>query len=92
MEIGSKQLHRHILPVVALLLVVLTVSAVSYGNRQLIGRNLFKRVVRVQPTTNGLAKITVDNPKADEVVPVKPDISQAGRAADLSVELQATSE
>jgi hypothetical protein len=92
MEVGSKQLHKHALPVVALLLVVLAVSAVSFGNSQLIGRNLFKRIIRVQPTTNGLAKITVNNPNIDKPVTMKPDISQAGQAAVLAIEFHTASE
>ncbi len=78
MEIkNSKQLHKHAVPV-ALVVMIMLVAASGYGH------DLFKRVIKIQPSANGLARITVEKTAS----PKLSDANQAGRTASLTVELR----
>lgn len=90
-----KQLLQHTVPVLMIITLLFAVSAAMLSGRGALGlnqaqdnvvaRGLVTRVFRVQPTANGLAKVTLNNSgfglSSDGV-------SQAGRAAQLSFELQ----
>jgi hypothetical protein len=102
MEVNSppKRLHRHALPVamVAAALLALPVIVFSrYNTTSLpaeggLARGLVTRVLYVRPTSNGLAKISLDNPAANKTasavgLDLNGYIAQAGRSVQLSLEL-----
>ncbi len=78
MEINrSKQLHKHAVPVLIALAVLLMASAGA-------GSDLFKRVIKIRPSPNGLAKVSIEQPVAE---PKLNDASRAGSVTSLSFEL-----
>lgn len=94
MEINAKkQLHKHAAPIVLLLLALFTMTAVTLDALQsgsvsteiALGRSLVTQVLHVQPTANGLVKITTGNAGISTLTP---DINQVGQGTQLTLMLQ----
>jgi hypothetical protein len=85
MEISTKKLHLHAVPILIIIVGVLAATAVwtisqTSSNRLIHG--LLTSTVRITPSRNGLAHITAQyqtNPGSD--------IQQAGRNASLNLEM-----
>ena len=88
----SKRLHRHAVPVVVAVGLLMVVSIIAIGNHKIstetAGRALVARPLRVTPTPNGLSKITASQPRAADFTG-EPSIGQAGRTASLLLSLEA---
>jgi hypothetical protein len=96
-----KQLLKHTLPVLMIIIMLFAVSTVMLGGQgaldlnqaqnSALARGLVTRVFRVRPTANGLAKITLNNSAAPDPVAgsgLTDGLSQTGRVARLSFEVQ----
>jgi len=94
MEVTSrhtpKKLHHHALPVIIIAVAVITISApfvlqqsTMTGNGLALVHDLFTRPLSITHTTHGLAHITLNN--NDEHI--SPEVSQAGRTAELEFSL-----
>ena len=78
MEINSKQLHKHAMPVVMLLVGLMIVATLAFGNTDSgVGRGLGTRVIHVKLSGSGLAKITLTAPKP----PTTPNLNHVGQTA-----------
>jgi hypothetical protein len=94
----SKQLHKHSLPIVVIVLALLVLSAAVFsrfrtGNltaADAVAAGLVTHVVHVQPTTDGLAQVTLGDP-ANNSQPagasLAGSLTRAGRTAQLSLTL-----
>jgi hypothetical protein len=85
-----KKLHHHALPIVIIAVAVLVVSApfvlqqsTMTGNGLALVHDLFTRPLQVTPTGHGLAHITLNNNDQR----ISPEVSQAGRTAELEFTL-----
>lgn len=79
MEVTSKNLHRHAVPIGLVLVAVMIISVVAiYGSS--VAGGLTTQVITIHPGSNGLAKISKTEPR-----PI--DLSDAGHAAALSLSL-----
>jgi hypothetical protein len=79
MEINSKRLHKHALPVVMLLVGLTIISAIAFGNtnNNAVGRGLVTRVIHVKLYGTGLAKITLAAPQPR----TEPNFNHVGQTA-----------
>jgi hypothetical protein len=98
---ASKGLHKHALPVVMVMLALLSVPVIEFSHAAAndpspsvgssLARGLLTPVIRVQPTNDGLAKVTLAQPLAADQNPTAgaslAGPAQAGRAAQLSLSL-----
>ena len=85
-----KKLHHHALPVVIIAVAVLVISApfvlqqsTTTGNGLALVHDLFTRPLNVTPSSHGLAHITLNNNDKR----ISPEVSQAGRTAELEFNL-----
>jgi len=97
----SKQLHKHAAPIVMIALGLLALPAIMFSHYNstslpaegILARGLVTHVLRVQPTPNGLAKITLDSSSTANTIGSNVDsslgsgLAQTGRTAQLSIYL-----
>jgi len=79
MEVKTKQLHKHAMPVVMLLVGLMIVSAIAFGgtDNNAVGHGLVTRVIHIKLSSSGLAKITLTAPKP----PTIPNLNDVGQTA-----------
>ena len=87
---SPKKLHHHALPVVIIGVAVLVISApfvlqqsTTTGNGLALVHDLFTRPLSITHTTHGLAHNTLNNNDKR----ISPEVSQAGRTAELEFTL-----
>lgn len=95
----AKQLSKHAIPVVMIMAALMALSFISVSrgglDRQtqtLALKKLVARIVRVQPGTNGLAKISLNGSDAASTNPpagtlLNNGLAQTGNTAQLSIKL-----
>jgi hypothetical protein len=92
MEI-TKGLQRHALQVLVVMVAVLVISLITIGQYRTsdnhIWQGLVTQVIRIEPTANGLGKVSL-NPELKTNTQAKPlqAIEAAGRGAQLTLGLQ----
>jgi len=92
MEVTSKHLHKHALPVVMLLLAFGLISAACYGYFAQMGpngqaelaRGFVSQVVHIRPSANGLAHVTIGTDQSQATID---QAQNAGQSAELSLSL-----
>jgi hypothetical protein len=90
MEVNlSKQLHRHALPVVLVILCLLALAIVSLlpGSKSdsSLAKALFTRTIHIKPKANGLAGVSLGS-KVESIETA--NIQDAGRSTQLTFSLQ----
>jgi|SRR5665213_953651 len=95
----GKQLPKHAVPVVMVVLVVLTISAFALNNhnglgsntRAVLAKSLISPVIRIRPNPSGFSKVSFANPSPPAPTAgsdLRPGLDRAGLSAQLSISLQ----
>jgi hypothetical protein len=100
---APKQLRKHAVPVLMVILALLMLPAAQLISNNsnihsgtVMARDLIARTVHIRPTSNGLAKITLNDPTSvtsgqSAGSNFQTGLGQVGRTAQLTLELEAPS-
>jgi len=94
MEVSPKQLHKHAIPVVMVMMILLILPAAALTNNPAensLAKGLVTRVINVRLTNNGLVDVSLNDPATDNPPVgsyVNNGLDQTGRDARLWLKLQ----